>query len=350
MPRKGQTYRAAVIGLGFMGCADPVSGERIGQTPEETMSHAHAFVRVERVELVAGSSRDAGKRERFTQRLGVTATYADWREMIEKETLDIVGIATNTPVHAEITIACSDAGIPCILCDKPLATRLSDADRMIEACAKNGTLLAVNHQRRWDPTFAAAREAIARGDIGDVYHVFARWPRGRMGNVGTHFLDLTHFLLDTTSVAVSGCTDQTGSPDCRGPEYHDPGAWGVVTMANGVRAFLDCSENITGPLDYRIGGAKGQLVSNGGAVDVQLWDGAAESLTVPEGGAVCMDRGVDELVECLDKGSKTSVSSGEDARAALEAIVGFHMSDKRGARTVELPLTAADREYEIMIG
>jgi predicted dehydrogenase len=62
------------------------------------------------VELVAGSSRDPGRRERFEERAGVR-TYADWREMIETETIDIVSVATYTPVHAEPTIAAAERGI-----------------------------------------------------------------------------------------------------------------------------------------------------------------------------------------------------------------------------------------------
>lgn len=60
-------------------------------------------------------------------------TYSSWREMLGSEDLDIVSVATYSPWHAEITIACAEAGVRAVICEKPITTRLSDADRVIDA-------------------------------------------------------------------------------------------------------------------------------------------------------------------------------------------------------------------------
>ena len=87
------TYRAAIIGLGFIGGADQVSGDALGQQVRDLDgTHVVALSGHPRVELVAGSSRDAGRRERFEQRTGVR-TFADWREMLEKEGDKLDGLA-----------------------------------------------------------------------------------------------------------------------------------------------------------------------------------------------------------------------------------------------------------------
>jgi predicted dehydrogenase len=92
------TYRAAVIGLGFVGAGDPVSGEAIGQSVANLDgTHAEALAAHPQVELVTGSSRDEGRRRRFEERMGVSRTYADWREMLSNEALDIVSAATHSP-------------------------------------------------------------------------------------------------------------------------------------------------------------------------------------------------------------------------------------------------------------
>ena len=95
-------YRAGIVGLGFIGAADQVSGDVLGQQVEELDgTHLDALNRHPRVELVAGSSRDPGRRQRFVQRTGAKV-YADWQEMLAHETLDIVSVATYAPVCVEI--------------------------------------------------------------------------------------------------------------------------------------------------------------------------------------------------------------------------------------------------------
>ena len=75
-------YKAAIVGLGYIGGADQVSGDALGQLVEDLDgTHIEALAKHPKVEVVAGSSRDLGRRERFTERTGIP-TYADWREMI----------------------------------------------------------------------------------------------------------------------------------------------------------------------------------------------------------------------------------------------------------------------------
>ena len=80
-------------------------------------THFDALSSHPRVNIVAGSSRDAGRRERFVQRTEA-AVYADWKEMLAKEALDVVSVATYAPVHAEIAVACAEQGISCHLLRK----------------------------------------------------------------------------------------------------------------------------------------------------------------------------------------------------------------------------------------
>ena len=78
-------YRAGIIGLGFIGGADQVSGDALGQLVSDLSgTHLDAYANHERIELVAGSSRDPGRRERFGARTEAK-TYASWEEMVERE-------------------------------------------------------------------------------------------------------------------------------------------------------------------------------------------------------------------------------------------------------------------------
>ena len=350
MTQTQPTLQAAVIGLGFIGAADQVSGDAIGQQVANLDgTHAQALAAHPRVKLAAGSSRNKGRRTRFEERMPGTRTYADWREMLAAEKLDIVSIATNSPYHAEITIACSGAGVRAVLCEKPIATSLSDADRAIAACRRSGTILAVNHQRRWHPLWRSVRDEICAGTIGEVRHAVVHWTGGRMGNVGTHWFDTLRMLLGTEAEAVSGTLDPEVGPDCRGAEFHDPGGWGVVSFAGGLKAFIHGAQASSLPLVIRVAGALGQVTVRGNEAVVETWDGKQHALSTPADRPSSIEAGVRDIVECLDTGAPPA-STGEDGLAALEIIIGFHVSDRLRGQWVPLPITGADRDLDVPIG
>jgi predicted dehydrogenase len=339
-------YRAGIIGLGFIGGADQVSGDALGQrvaTLDGT--HAVALSRHPHVQLVAGSSRDAGRRERFAARTGAR-TYTDWQEMLEQESLDIVSIATYAPSHADITVGCVERGARVIYCEKPMATTLAGAARMIRACDAAGALLVINHQARFNPNYRALRDLIADGGLGDLTSVSLRWPAGRFGNVGTHKFDATCMLTGRPVKAVSGTLDLAGKPDCRGPEFHDPGGWGVLRLDGGLMCVVDATDYATVPARIEINGTLGTASSQRDEVTIEYRDGRRDEWPSRCQDATGMDRAVGEIVEWLSSGALFSYDAREAAHV-LEVILAFHASHDRQAAWVDLPLTGADRAREI---
>ena len=139
---------------------DDVSGAAIGQAtigePVKNPVHSGGYASFpERVELVCGSSRNAGRRERFEARYPGVKSYADWKEMLDTEELDIVSVCTYTvdpdghDLHTEITLYCIQKGIRAVWCEKPAVASMSGAEAMLAAAEANGTLLVINHNRRW---------------------------------------------------------------------------------------------------------------------------------------------------------------------------------------------------------
>ena len=105
-------------------------------------------------------------------------TYSDYRKMLnERDDIDAVVVITPSFLHAEVTIAALNRGLP-VLCEKPMATRVEDANRMIEASRKAGKLLYIGFQKRLLPTTAKMRELIAAGEIGTVQFVSGNLFRG----------------------------------------------------------------------------------------------------------------------------------------------------------------------------
>ena len=343
------TYRAAIIGLGFIGGADQVSGDALGQQVRDLDgTHVVALSGHPRVELVAGSSRDAGRRERFEQRTGVR-TFADWREMLASESPDIVSIATYSPVHAEMTCACAEAGVRAVYCEKPIATTVADADRMIDACRAAGTLLVLNHNRRFNPRYRKLRQMVAEGRLGRLTSANLQWGSGRLGNVGTHLIDALVMLTGQQVAAVSGTLDLAGRPDCRGEEFSDPGGWGLLKLADGLMVTVDAADFAALPATVALNGSEGRAITGGAAVVIERPDGSREEWQPEADEASSMDVAVAEIVTALDGGPAVPVAA-EESQHVLEAITAFHLSHARQAQWVELPLTGDDRSVEIHSG
>jgi len=103
--------------------------------------------------------------------------YDEWREMLEREDLEAVIIATPLSTHAEIAIACLDAGKH-VLSEKMMAKNEADCRRMIEAMQRNRKVLEIGYQRYYNPVYQAAHENIIKaGLLGEVYTARLAWHR-----------------------------------------------------------------------------------------------------------------------------------------------------------------------------
>ncbi len=340
-------YRAGIVGLGFIGAGDPESGEAIGGQKVCNLdgTHAEALAKNKRVQLVAGSSRDAGRCARFTKRSGCK-TYADWKEMLDKERLDIVSIATYSPVHAGITLACIERGARAIYCEKPIATRVVDADRMLKACDKTGALLVINHNRRFNPNYRRLRDLVAAGKLGDLTSLSLRWGGGRLGNVGTHLIDAACMVAGRNVCAVSGTLDLSLKPDCRGAQFRDPGGFGWLRLDGGLMAAVDAADFGTGAAHVILNGKLGRAITGADDVTLEFTDGKKEHWPSTRSQETSMDRAVAEIVDALD-GKAAFPYPASHAVRTLEAIVAFHVSHERKSAWVELPLKDGDRDREL---
>ncbi|MEX0728190.1 MAG: Gfo/Idh/MocA family oxidoreductase [Planctomycetaceae bacterium] len=335
-------YRAGIVGLGFIGAGDQVSGDRLGQNVSDLDGfHLQALQNHPAIDVVAGSSRDDGRRERFTARTRAN-TYADWREMLAKEQLDVVSVATYAGPHADVTVACAEAGVKAVYCEKPMATSVADCDRMIDACKTSGTLLVINHNRRFHPLYRRIAEFIKEGWLGDLITAHVNWGTGRLGNVGTHFFDALQMVTGRNVLEVSATLDLAGKPDCRGDEFRDRGGWGMFRMEGGLIALFEAPDYSKSPAYIGINAGEGQATIDGSGVSITWWNGKKETWTVPERNETSMDRAVAEIVDALQYGKPLYCDAGQSLRT-LETIAACHISHERQSQFVKLPLTGDDR-------
>ncbi|MDE0085936.1 MAG: Gfo/Idh/MocA family oxidoreductase, partial [Candidatus Poribacteria bacterium] len=158
--------------------------------------HASGLVGLPNVELAAGcdfvqSTLDAFK-AKYQDNWDNISLYTNHQEMLDAENLDIVTVATSDHRHADLVVDAANAGVKGIFCEKPMATSVEDADRMLEATEQNGTILSIDHTRRWQPLWRRTRdEIVGGGQIGDVVYVIGTLSGGRamLFRNGTHCVD-----------------------------------------------------------------------------------------------------------------------------------------------------------------
>src|SRR5688500_5017857 len=140
-------------------------------------SHAYAYQQHPDVDLVAICDVNPAIFDKLYAGAGVekgsVKTYTDYQEMLRAEKLDLVSVATPDQYHAGPVTEAAAAGVAGILCEKPIASSLEDADRMIEACNRYGAKLQIDHTRNFDAAYVEVRNRVRAGEIGQLTRTVA---------------------------------------------------------------------------------------------------------------------------------------------------------------------------------
>jgi predicted dehydrogenase len=178
-----------VVGLGNIGqgydydCRDD----------SRVLSHAQAFHTHPLFSLAGGVDPDALARSRFEKKFGVPA----WESLDQAKNVvrpDIWALAVPTSLHVSTIKSVLSCSPRAILCEKPLAETLQEAQAAFTLAQEAGVPLMVNYIRRCEPATRQLKELIQQGEIGDVYKGVVWYAKGLRHN-GSHFLDLMDFLL-----------------------------------------------------------------------------------------------------------------------------------------------------------
>src|SRR5215203_1216719 len=150
-----QNYKSVIVGLTNIGSSRPPEPGEMPIFGNMPRSHASAYYRHPQTEVTAVCDIRPQALEDFRARWADVwpnvRLYTDYKEMLRQEEPDLVSVVTPDHLHADITVAAAEGGAKAILCEKPIATTLADADRMIAAAEANNVLLSVEHTRRWSP-------------------------------------------------------------------------------------------------------------------------------------------------------------------------------------------------------
>ncbi|BCW17364.1 oxidoreductase [Arthrobacter sp. NtRootA9] len=208
--------RIGMAGYAFMGTA-----------------HSHAwrtaprfFDLALRPELTALAGRNPDATTAAAAKLGWSSTETAWRRLIERDDIDLIDICTPGDTHAEIAIAALEAGKH-VLCEKPLANTVAEAERMAaaaRAAATRGVYAMCGYSYRRTPALALAKRMVDGGRLGTIRHVRAQYLQdwlsnenapmtwrldksrsgsGALGDIGTHIIDAAQWIIGRQISGVS---------------------------------------------------------------------------------------------------------------------------------------------------
>jgi len=205
---------AAVVGLGKIGQGYDyhLSDNRL------ILTHARAYNQHDGYELVAAVDIDKLQRERFTARFGRPA-YANVESMMVRHQPDVVSICVPTAQHFQVMRQIISFKPRAVLCEKPIAAILADAENMVKMAEAIHCVLLVNYLRRFEPGVLALRKSLMLGDVGKVEKGVCWYSKGILNN-GSHYIDLLRFLLgEVTELRLlnRGCGDNDFDPE---PDFY----------------------------------------------------------------------------------------------------------------------------------
>jgi predicted dehydrogenase len=242
-----EKLRVGIIGMGLFAAYEYVPG----------------FQKLDQVELTAISRRDAERLAIAQSTYAIPYAYTDWREMLDKASLDAVVVCTPHHLHTAPTVAALERGLHVVV-EKPMTLSSQDARRMAQAAAKAGRILMIGYPNQLNGLWRTVKELIATNTLGQIRQInrsishyrrwfwdpeqippdvqtifkdladmtglpeafFADWGHawhhlpaemggGSFADLGTHHLDLMLWLAGAPVVEVMAMTEKAGMPvDC----------------------------------------------------------------------------------------------------------------------------------------
>jgi len=343
------THSVAFVGTG----ADPESPDASGYAM--AYHHAAAFDALDSCELAACADIVRENAAAFADYHGIDDehVYEDYVEMTREVDPDFLSVCVPPAIHADVVVdAVREGDLLGIHCEKPMDLTWGGARRMAEEARRHDVQLTFNHQRRFKPSWVAARDRIEAGDIGDLERVEMAPPN--LYDWGTHALDFVADVVgDRPAEWVIGQIDYREEQQFFGA-HNENQAHALWEYDDGVKGVVSTGEGASlVPGFFRFRGTEGtlDLGFRGEEFDLQ-WrragDAEWERESVEEGEwTEPIYDAVAHVVECAETGAEPTLGA-RNALNSTEIIFAVWESARRRGR-VDLPLDVEDNPLEAMV-
>ncbi len=311
--------------------------------------HATALASSPLAELVGIAELNDDLRQKVSKDLETTG-YADYQQLIRVPGIQAVSLCTPDHLHLKPVLDCMDTGLH-IIVEKPLATDLAEAEQIAARARQYGRTFMVAYIVRFDPRYALAKEAVDKGEVGDIVHMSAlrntnplspRYLKGRVSLaffIGVHDLDQLMWMnpspIERVYAESRGMTvkQETGLDDTM---------LSVLRFKNGVIAQMNhswaCPLNREARLQSRL-----DIVGTKGQIGVEVWDQGLK-ITGPNGirfqdvsyGPIVhgervgnMRRQLEYFLKCVQRNERP-MSGVEEGLAGVKAALALEESIRTG--------------------
>ncbi|HVL24023.1 MAG TPA: Gfo/Idh/MocA family oxidoreductase [Thermomicrobiales bacterium] len=287
----------STIGVGLVGY------KFMGRAHSNSYRQVAAFFPVDpKPRMVAICGRDEAAVKSAAETLGWESYETDYHKLVKRDDIGLVDVSTPGYLHKDVVIAALEAGKH-VLCEKPLANTLPEAQEMLDAWRKAGTIAMVNFNYRRVPAVQLAKRLIDEGRLGEIRHWRAVYLQdwlldpmaplswrlkkelagsGALGDIGAHIVDLSRFLIGDVSKVVGtldtfikqrpvevASTGGTGLSMAAGEEMGDvtvdDSTSFLARFANGATGVFEATRLAPGRRNYnsfQINGSKGSITFN----------------------------------------------------------------------------------------
>lgn len=356
---ESRPLRVGVVGLGWAG-----------------RQHLNSYLNLTGVEVVALAGMERQVLTQLAEEHHIERTYDRWEDLVAKEELDAISVATPPHLHAPITVAALEAGMH-VLSEKPVARTGDEAQRMVDTAKKMNRVFQVAFNYRYRGDVTILKRHIDQGNLGHVYYSKARWLRrsgiptgtgwfttkefaggGPLMDLGVHMLDMALYLMGEPQVisvtastyAELGPRKQVTPPlpDARPPVFDvEDIAAAFMRLAGGETLTLEASWASYSGLGDRFGvtlfgtdgGAEIDVPNYGQSDTLRIYTDVADApaeirpLLGPGGGHQAVVR---DFVAAI-QGDQWDRYRGEDALARARIIDACYRSASDGH---EVPVVA----------
>ena len=297
---------------------------------------------------------------------GAVNIYVDYRQLLEKEDIQLAAIATESGKHAAIALDCIEAGVNIII-EKPIAMSIADADAIIATSKAKGVTVCACHQNRFNRSIRQIRSAVEAGRFGRLLHGAAhiRWNRGEsyytqapwrgtweqdggaLMNQCIHNIDLLRWMMGGEVTEVCAYTDNLIHDFIQAEDL----GLAIVKFANGAYGLIEGTTNVY-PKNLEetlyIFGERGTVKAGGKSVNIiEEWS-FADGLDDPEEVKNTFHENPPnvygyghtplyaDVIDAICSGRQPYVTA-EDGKRALELVLAIYLSAAEH-RPVQLPL------------
>ncbi|HVU10967.1 MAG TPA: Gfo/Idh/MocA family oxidoreductase [Phototrophicaceae bacterium] len=264
---------APTIGIGMLGYA--FMGKAHSNALKKLPYMMYPPIAIPRLVAIAG--RNAEATAEAAKRYGYEKYYTDWHDLVADPDVDVFDNGGPNDVHAEPCIEAAQAGKH-IFCEKPLGRTAEEAKAMLDAVEKAGVKHMVAHNYRFVPAIVLARNLIASGKLGRIYHFRAVYLQewimdpnfervwrldrniagsGALGDLGAHIIDLARFLVGepTRTMAMTKTFIKErplAEGSGRGEVDVDDAFTALIEFENGAMGTLEASRFAAGRKNYEV--------------------------------------------------------------------------------------------------